>query len=68
MGLVFVAAGDKAYLSITGTARVVDDPELRAAAWQKNDGAFVCCDADDRGVDCRRAPQLPALGALADAW
>ncbi len=37
IGLVFVAAEDKAYLSITGKARVVDDPELRAAAWRKTD-------------------------------
>jgi general stress protein 26 len=37
VGLVFVDAADKAYLSITGSARVVDDPELRAAAWRKND-------------------------------
>jgi len=37
IGLVFIDVGAKAYLSITGTARVTDDPELRAAAWRKND-------------------------------
>lgn len=37
VGLVFVDTADTAYLSITGTARIVDDPELRAAAWRKND-------------------------------
>ena len=37
IGLVFIDVGAKAYLSITGTARVTDDPELRAAASRKND-------------------------------
>ena len=40
IGLVFVAAADKAYLSITGRAQVVDDPELRGAAWRKNDAVW----------------------------
>ena len=37
VGLVFLDAADKAYLSITGKAQIVDDPDLRAAAWRKND-------------------------------
>jgi general stress protein 26 len=37
IGLVFIDVDAKAYLSITGTARVTVDPELRAAAWRKND-------------------------------
>jgi general stress protein 26 len=40
VGLVFVDAPDKAYLSITGKARIVDDPDLRIAAWCKNDLAW----------------------------
>jgi len=40
VGLVFVAAAERAYLSITGRARVVDEPELRAAAWRKSDVAW----------------------------
>ncbi len=37
VGLVFIDAADKAYLSITGKAQIADDPDLRAAAWRKND-------------------------------
>lgn len=37
VGLVFVDTVDKAYLSITGKARFVDDPNLRIAAWRQND-------------------------------
>jgi general stress protein 26 len=37
VGLVFIDTAEKAYLSITGKARIVDDPALRAAAWCKND-------------------------------
>jgi general stress protein 26 len=35
--LTFVDAGENAYLSITGTAHIVNDPKLRARAWRKND-------------------------------
>ena len=37
IGLVFISPTDKAYLSISGTAHIVDDPILRTAAWRKND-------------------------------
>jgi general stress protein 26 len=37
VGLVFIGAADKAYLSITAKARIVDDLGLRKAAWRKND-------------------------------
>ena len=37
VGLVFIDATQRAYLSITGQARIVDDQALRAAAWRKND-------------------------------
>jgi general stress protein 26 len=35
--VAFIDPADKAFLSITGKARIVDDPALRAAAWRKND-------------------------------
>jgi general stress protein 26 len=35
--LVFIDTEEKAYLSITGKARVLDDEELRAATWRKKD-------------------------------
>jgi general stress protein 26 len=37
VGLVFIDAADKAYLSMTATARIEDDPALRASAWRKTD-------------------------------
>jgi general stress protein 26 len=37
VGLVFVSAGDKAYLSISGRARVVRDPETTKVVWRKPD-------------------------------
>lgn len=37
VGLVFIDAAQRAYLSITGNARIADDDALRAAAWRKND-------------------------------
>jgi len=37
VGLVFADAKQKAYLSITGRARMADDARLRAKAWRKND-------------------------------
>jgi len=40
VGLVFIDAADKAYLSISGTAKIVDDPDLRTTAWRKNDGVW----------------------------
>jgi len=40
VGLVFIDATDKAYLSITGKAQIVDDAELRAAAWRKTDAVW----------------------------
>jgi general stress protein 26 len=40
VGLVFIDPASKAYLSITGRARVVDDAELRAVAWRSNDAVW----------------------------
>jgi general stress protein 26 len=37
VGLVFIDASDKAYLSITGRARVILDPEKTKLFWQKTD-------------------------------
>lgn len=37
VGLVFIDVADKAYLSISGTAQIVDDPDLRAGAWRTSD-------------------------------
>jgi len=36
VGLVFIDTTAKAYLSITGKARISDDSALRVAAWRKN--------------------------------
>jgi general stress protein 26 len=38
VGLVFIDSSDKAYLSITGRARVMRDAELIKAAWRNTDG------------------------------
>jgi general stress protein 26 len=36
--LIFIDTAEKAYLSISGTARIVDDDaELRSVTWRKND-------------------------------
>jgi general stress protein 26 len=40
VGLVFMDAAGKAYLSITGRARVVEDDELRAVAWRASDAVW----------------------------
>ena len=37
VGLVFIDSSDKAYLSITGRARVMRDAELIKAAWRNTD-------------------------------
>lgn len=37
IGLTFFDSAKNVYLSITGTARIVDDADLRALAWRKND-------------------------------
>jgi len=63
VGLVFVAAADKSYLSITGRARVVDDPELRAAAWRKNDVVWWPGGPNDPDV-CVLVCEL----AIAELW
>lgn len=40
VGLSFIDAADKAYLSITGKAHIEDDRELRLSAWRKNDAVW----------------------------
>lgn len=37
VGLVFIDPKEKAYLSLTGTARIVEDAEMRAKAWRQTD-------------------------------
>ena len=51
-GPVFIDVGAKAYLSITGTARVTDDPELLGAAWRKNRRGVVARGAGRPGCLC----------------
>ncbi len=40
VGLVFIDAADKAYLSITARAEVLRDPAKAAAIWRKTDDAW----------------------------
>jgi general stress protein 26 len=40
IGLVFVDSKDKAYLSITGRARIVRDVDTIKAAWRKSDAVW----------------------------
>ena len=50
VGLAFVDVVDKAYLSITGKAQILDDPELRRLAWRKTDSVWWPCGPEDRNV------------------
>jgi general stress protein 26 len=50
VGLVFIDAADKAYLSITGRARIVDDSDLRLAAWRQNDAVWWPAGPNDPAV------------------
>jgi general stress protein 26 len=40
VGLVFIDSSDKAYLSITGRARVMRDADKQKAAWRKTDAVW----------------------------
>jgi general stress protein 26 len=40
VGLIFVDAGAKAYVSITGKAQIVHDPSLRSVAWRESDAVW----------------------------
>jgi general stress protein 26 len=40
VGLSFIDTSEKAYLSITGKARIDHDRELRSAAWRKSDAVW----------------------------
>jgi general stress protein 26 len=50
VGLVFIDAGDKAYLSITGRARVMRDRQKIKAAWRNTDAVWWPGGPDDRNV------------------
>lgn len=50
VGLVFVDANDKAYLSITGRACVMRDAEKTKAAWRKTDEVWWPGGPDDPDV------------------
>jgi general stress protein 26 len=50
VGLTFISPSDKAYLSITGTAHIVDDAALRAAAWRKADEVWWPAGPNDPNV------------------
>jgi general stress protein 26 len=47
IGLVFIDAGDKAYLSITGCAEIVRDPARAAEIWKSTDQAWWPGGPDD---------------------
>jgi general stress protein 26 len=50
VGLVFIDAGDKAYLSITGRARVMRDKQKIKTAWRETDAVWWPDGPDDRNV------------------
>lgn len=50
VGLVFIDPGDKAYLSITGRARVLKDADKTRAAWRKTDEVWWPGGPDDPDV------------------
>jgi general stress protein 26 len=60
VGLVFIDSNDKAYLSITGRARVLRDPEKTKAAWRKTDEIWWPGGPDDFGVCLLRIEPLTA--------
>ena len=50
VGLVFIDTNDNAYLSITGRARVVRDPDKTKRVWRKADGVWWPGGPDDPNV------------------
>jgi general stress protein 26 len=50
VGLVFIDPNDKAYLSVTGRARVMRDAEKTKAAWRKTDEVWWPGGPDDPDV------------------
>jgi general stress protein 26 len=50
IGLVFIDSSDKAYLSITGRARVMRDKQKIKAAWRKTDAVWWPDGPDDPDV------------------
>jgi general stress protein 26 len=60
VGLVFIDAGDKAYLSITGRARVMRDRETTKAIWRKTDDVWWPGGPDDPNVCLLRIEPLTA--------
>jgi len=63
VGLVFIDHADKAYLSISARARIVNDPELRAAAWRNNDAVWWPGGPNDPNVCV-----LVVEPAIAELW
>lgn len=64
VGLVFIDAADKAYLSISGKAHIVDDPGSRTAAWRQDDVVWWPGGAND--PDARVLVVEPATAELWD--
>ena len=60
VGLVFIDAGDKAYLSITGRAAIIRDPETTKAAWRKTDEVWWPGGPNDPNVCVLRIEPLTA--------
>ena len=60
VGLVFVDSGDKAYLSITGRARVLRDVDKIKAAWRKTDEVWWPGGPDDPDVCLLRIEPVTA--------
>jgi general stress protein 26 len=60
VGLVFIDSGDKAYLSITGRARVMRDPGKTKAVWRKTDEVWWPGGPDDPQVCLLRIEPLTA--------
>jgi general stress protein 26 len=50
VGLVFIDSSDKAYLSVTGRARVLRDVEMTKRVWQKTDEVWWPGGPDDPNV------------------
>lgn len=59
-----IDAGDKAYLSITGDAKMLRDPVLTAKIWKKTDDVWWPDGPDDRNVRVLRI--VPARAELWD--
>ena len=62
VGLVVISADDKAYLSITGRARVARDPAMAIAIWRKSDDMWWS------GPDDPNVRVIVLTPSLAELW